>query len=194
MNHRNPVLLWLVLLLGRASAFALSGRSVTTTTTRPKLNDPAAALRGPPASGRLGIIMASAGSSASRRAHSLSSVPSFLEAPLSKVFSLMTVALEFLSRNIRELTDSQELLMVAIFILGFWLGRIRPFRRRLTDTQGVPSRYFGPRAPPLAGRAVAVSDGDTIRFLHAPAPWSPRRLRPSERASEVALPIRICTM
>jgi endonuclease YncB( thermonuclease family) len=41
---------------------------------------------------------------------------------------------------------------------------------------------------------VTVSDGDTIRFLHTPTPWHPKALRKGEKASELAMPIRICTI
>ena len=58
----------------------------------------------------------------------------------------------------------------------------------------IPATMFGNNAPILRGRAISVSDGDTLRFLHAPTWFSPTTLRKNEKASEVAMPIRVCTI
>ena len=85
--------------------------------------------------------------------------------------------------------------MVGVFLTGVLAGKIQPFWKRFEDTMDIPSSYFGPSAPLVPGRAVSVSDGDTIRFLHTPTPWSRTQLiKGKEKASSVALPIRICTI
>lgn len=78
------------------------------------------------------------------------------------------------------------------FGVGFRLGRVRPAWRRHTDVASVPD--VGPASPYLRGRIVSVSDGDTMRFVHAPMPWQSGRLGDGERVSDVALPVRICSI
>lgn len=83
----------------------------------------------------------------------------------------------------------------ASFLLGFGLGRTPNRWRRLTNMADVPSSYVGAEAPFLRGRVVSVSDGDTVRFLHAPTRlFHSSRLDPKQKMSDVALPIRICTI
>lgn len=83
------------------------------------------------------------------------------------------------------------------FLVGFRVGRLQksPNWRRLTNIADIPSTYVGPEAPLLKGRVVSVSDGDTVRFLHVPNRiFYSTQLGTNEKLSEVALPIRICTI
>lgn len=83
----------------------------------------------------------------------------------------------------------------ASFLLGYRLGRTPNPWRRLTNMADVPSRLVGADAPFLRGRVVSVSDGDTVRFLHAPTRlFHSSTLDANQKLSEVALPIRICTI
>ena len=82
----------------------------------------------------------------------------------------------------------------ASFLLGFKVGRVRPFWQRLTSVQDIPSSYFGPTASMLRGKVVTVSDGDTFRFLHTPTIFHFSRIPKGEKISSVALPIRLCTI
>lgn len=66
--------------------------------------------------------------------------------------------------------------------------------RRMTSVADIPSDSVGPTAPWLRGRVVSVSDGDTIRFLHAPTWFHASKLAENEKMSDVALPIRVCTI
>ena len=96
--------------------------------------------------------------------------------------------------ELRHLSPVQKSLFASTFLIGLFLGSRTPFWRRFTNLNDIPSRRFGPRAKPLVGRAVRISDGDTIRFLHTPTPWHPKALRKRQKASVFALPIRLCTM
>jgi endonuclease YncB( thermonuclease family) len=91
-----------------------------------------------------------------------------------------------------ELSFLQKSLFVSIFLLGFWAGRIPLMGKSYRDVQEIPNKLFGASAPTLRGRAVSVSDGDTIRFYHTPLWWQ----KPPEKmkVSAVALPIRVCTI
>ena len=82
----------------------------------------------------------------------------------------------------------------ASFALGFKMGRAQMPWTRFTNVTDIPSTYFGPTAQFLRGRVVSVSDGDTIRFLSAPTIFHSSRVGKDEKMSEVALPIRICTI
>lgn len=66
--------------------------------------------------------------------------------------------------------------------------------RRMTNVADIPSDHIGLSAPWLRGRVVSVSDGDTVRFLHAPTWFHSSTLKEDEKVSDVALPIRICTI
>jgi micrococcal nuclease len=115
-------------------------------------------------------------------------------APVRLALMSLAALLSLLARQVKRLTFHQMIFFVATFLLGFWMGRMRPFWRRYTDINDVPSSLFGEEAPSLRGRAVSISDGDTIRFLHQPTGLHPVQLKKGEKASEVALPIRLCTV
>jgi endonuclease YncB( thermonuclease family) len=99
-----------------------------------------------------------------------------------------------LLREFKELSRFQKALIAATFAVGYLCGKCKPFWKRYTSIMDMPGNMFGSDAPVLRGRAIAVSDGDTIRFLHAPMWTSPVALKSDEKASEVGLPIRICTI
>ncbi|KAL7563250.1 hypothetical protein ACA910_015741 [Epithemia clementina (nom. ined.)] len=120
---------------------------------------------------------------------------------LSFVTGSVTRPLYFLWHQFGSLSSGQKLFMVIPFALGFAAGRLRPFWKRYTNILDIPMTFYGPKAPVLVGRAVTVTDGDTIRFLHQPTPWHPSSLETTKtgqnkkpKVSDVALPIRICTI
>lgn len=76
------------------------------------------------------------------------------------------------------------------FVVGVKTGRVRPVWRQLTALQDLHSSEIGPHAPWLRGTAMSVSDGDTIRFLHRPMWWSPRKPRHKDHK----LAIRLATI
>jgi len=100
-------------------------------------------------------------------------------------------------QEIKQLTPVQTVVLAATFFIGFRLGRIQPFWKRITEVLEIPSGYFGPTAPILKGRAASVTDGDTIRFLHVPTWFHPKELSKTknkkEKVSATCLPIRLCT-
>lgn len=130
----------------------------------------------------------------------LSGVGDIIGRSVSKFGGTTTLLREELGR----LTPVQTALFGAAFLLGLALGRVRPFWRRLTSVADVPRSYFGPTAGALRGHAVTVTDGDTIRLLHRPTWLHPSEVdtgkqkgnnrKRKERVSEVALPIRVCTI
>lgn len=103
-------------------------------------------------------------------------------------------------KEIQSLTIHQQCLFVTTFLFGFVIGRIRhPFWKRYTQVQDIPLHMFQSKSTTrtpttLWGSAVSISDGDTIRFLHRPTPFHSKHLRNGEKLSQVALPIRICTI
>ena len=111
-----------------------------------------------------------------------------------KFLSLCTVAMLSILREVQHMTRGQKLVTLSLFTAGFLLGRTKPFWKRYESVRDIPTGYFGPTAPILTGRAVSVSDGDTIRFLHTPLATSRKKIQKSEKVSETALPIRICTI
>jgi micrococcal nuclease len=116
-------------------------------------------------------------------------------APVRLALTSLASLLGLLAQQVKSLSFSQCLLVVTAFLLGFWTGRLRPFWKQYTDINDVPSSLFGEKAPSLRGRAVAISDGDTIRFLHQPTRFHPGQLKKGgKKTSEVALPIRLCTI
>ena len=101
--------------------------------------------------------------------------------------------------HIQTMTPPQQSLLVAAVAVGFVLGRIKPFWQRYRSANEIPAAYFvgtttTTGGPCLVGRAIKVTDGDTIRFLHRPTPWHPTALAKGQKLSEYAIPIRICTM
>lgn len=117
-----------------------------------------------------------------------------------------------LLRELTELTPARTALIGASFIVGFALGRVRPFWKRYQSVMDIPLSRFGPSAPALRGRAVSVTDGDTIRFLHRPTWLHPMEVngakkkqhgksrtrrgakKKKERMSDVTLAIRLCSI
>jgi micrococcal nuclease len=115
-------------------------------------------------------------------------------APVTLALTSLAALLRLLARQVKSFSFHQQIFVVTTFLLGFWMGRMRPFWKRYTDINDIPSSLFGEEAPSLRGRAVAISDGDTIRFLHQPTRFHPGQLKKGEKTSEVALPIRLCTI
>ena len=95
---------------------------------------------------------------------------------------------------------------VLSFGIGFKVGRYQPsIWKRYTQISNISNDKIGYNTPMLRGRVVSVSDGDTIRFLHAPIPYISRsklknvaegggKKDNKEKLSDVALPIRIATI
>lgn len=115
-------------------------------------------------------------------------------APFKLFAGTVAGVFSLIMKEIKSLTFHQKTFFLATFVLGFFMGRLRPFWKRYTDVNDIPSSFFGNNAPVLRGRAVRVSDGDTIRFLHQPTRFHPAKLRKGEKASAVALPVRLCTI
>lgn len=78
--------------------------------------------------------------------------------------------------------------------VGSWTRAASSFTRRLTNVADISPTSIGPTAPWLRGRVVSVSDGDTVRFRHAPTLLHTSQLDKGEKLSEVALPIRLSTI
>ena len=112
---------------------------------------------------------------------------------LSLVTTPVVTFLRLFSKDMRSLTTRQWAWWALTLAAGYALGRIPPFWKRYTNVMDIPRNVYG---QVMWGRAVSVSDGDTIRFLHQPTPWHPHELRKEkkEKASETALPVRICTI
>ena len=99
----------------------------------------------------------------------------------------------------QELSTVQKSLFAGMFLIGFICGKlssIRPFWIPYRDVNDIPISYFSSstnnNTPVLKGRAITVSDGDTIRFLHTPLPWQ-YDSKKKYKVSETCLPIRCCT-
>eukprot|EP00521_Asterionellopsis_glacialis_P017718 CAMPEP_0195298450 /NCGR_PEP_ID=MMETSP0707-20130614/23497_1 /TAXON_ID=33640 /ORGANISM="Asterionellopsis glacialis, Strain CCMP134" /LENGTH=297 /DNA_ID=CAMNT_0040360567 /DNA_START=189 /DNA_END=1082 /DNA_ORIENTATION=- len=114
---------------------------------------------------------------------------------LTKVWKTTSPLLQMIGEELHNLTPIQRIILVVTFVAGCQVGKTRPFWKRMTNVMDIPSNYFGPKAPILRGRAVSVTDGDTIRFLHVPTFFHPTSIRTSqkEKVSSVAMPIRLCT-
>lgn len=115
---------------------------------------------------------------------------------IKAIFKSFLAFTKIIVGEIRTLTFHQKVFFAATLAFGFFLGRLRPFWKRYTDVNEIPNSMFGKGAPVLRGRAVTVTDGDTIRFLHQPTYFHPAVLRKGkkEKASTTALPIRLCTI
>jgi endonuclease YncB( thermonuclease family) len=98
--------------------------------------------------------------------------------------------------------QQQQLLYLACgggsFLLGVAAGRKSskwsPRWQRITDLQTVSTSHMGPTSRYLRGRAMTVSDGDTLRFYHVPT-WFHSSTPPSDtKLSDYTLAIRVCTI
>ena len=103
--------------------------------------------------------------------------------------------------TLKEMTDfsSPQLAMIGVgctacFLMGFKAGRIRPSRQRITSVNDVTSDLIGAQAPSMRGKVLSVSDGDTLRFYHTPTIFHASSLGKDKKISEVALPVRICSI
>jgi endonuclease YncB( thermonuclease family) len=115
--------------------------------------------------------------------------------------------------DVQQLTPGQKTCMVAasttMFVLGWKLGRSsvvgRIFPSRFLSVSDIPKSLIGKDAPFLRGRVVSVSDGDTFRFYHVPTRFfhssnvptkkkSTDASTASTKLSEIALPVRVCTI
>jgi hypothetical protein len=118
----------------------------------------------------------------------------WISSPLSFVGSIGRLV----RYHISTLTTTQRTVWILSLLLSFVMGRFSVWNRwmwtRLTSVQDVSPRHFGPQGPVWRGRALAVSDGDTFRFLHQPTPWHSNELPEGEKLSTACLPIRICTI
>lgn len=83
---------------------------------------------------------------------------------------------------------------VAGWKAGSWSRAASSWTRRLTSVADISSSDIGKTAPWLRGRVISVSDGDTVRFLHAPTWFHFSHLQEGEKMSDVALPVRVCTI
>jgi endonuclease YncB( thermonuclease family) len=75
------------------------------------------------------------------------------------------------------------------------------FPRVYRNIREIPSDLFQKKdnGAWLRGRVLSVSDGDTIRWYHAPTRWHSSRIHNNndnkpEKLSDVTIPIRICTI
>ena len=116
---------------------------------------------------------------------------------IPKTLSLVTAPVisfvRLFIKDMRALSTRQWAWWAMTLAAGFALGRIPPFWKRYSNVMDIPRSLYG---QVMWGRAVSVPDGDTIRFLHQPTPWHSAALRKErkEKASEIALPVRIATI
>lgn len=114
---------------------------------------------------------------------------------VSKTLALVTTSvvafMRLVTKDFKALSPRQWAWWVLTLAAGYALGRMPPFWVRYTNVMDIPRGLYGQT---LWGHAVAVSDGDTIRFLHQPTRWHPKALKKGEKASVLALPVRICTI
>jgi micrococcal nuclease len=99
--------------------------------------------------------------------------------------------------ELQRLNPNQRWIMAAVFLLGIQLGRSLSSLAftRFKDAVDIPTQFFGPSAPCLTGRAVSVTDGDTLRFYHRPTPFHTSTFdKKKQKLSETTLPIRICSI
>lgn len=85
------------------------------------------------------------------------------------------------------------ILSVGAFGLGIAVGRrgVSVFRR-ITSVHSLSN--IGPESQILKGRAVSVSDGDTLRFYHVPTWFHSSSIPDGAKMSELAMPVRICSI
>jgi micrococcal nuclease len=126
---------------------------------------------------------------------SVSAITSAWNHPIvQQIWSFLAKVTATILREFKQLTTTQKMLFVSMFFLGLKVGRSAPSVKRYTNAVDIPSRYFGPNAPCLTGKVVKVSDGDTLRLLHAPTPFHASSLSKGQKLAETTLPIRICSI
>ena len=82
---------------------------------------------------------------------------------------------------------------IGAFGLGIMVGRTGASSlRRITNVHTIQN--VGPESPILKGRVLKVSDGDTLRFYHAPTMFHSMNPDPDTKLSDQTLAIRICTI
>lgn len=118
---------------------------------------------------------------------------------VTAVMSCFTKVLSTVVVELKQLTRVQKLLFLAIFCLGLTLGKSPSSiggisLKRFQDANDIPKSFFGSKAPTLRCRVTSCSDGDTIRFLHVPNPFSANKLEKGQTQTEFCLPIRLCSM
>lgn len=103
-----------------------------------------------------------------------------------------------LDDDLLDLSPAQTMLFgaacVTSFAVGFRAGRIRPAFQRITCVTDISKADIGPKSPWLTGRAVKVSDGDTLRFYHVPSWFHSAQPDKGTKLSDQTLPVRICTI
>ena len=118
----------------------------------------------------------------------VTSVSSLMKCIWTKLIATFVISF----KAMKELTTTQKSLFVGMFVIGFICGKIRPVWKPFKSVNDIPGYYFGPNSPSLKGRAITVSDGDTIRFLHTPLPWQYDKNK-KYKVTETCLPIRVST-
>lgn len=125
------------------------------------------------------------------------SAPSFLQ-------PYITVSPE-LKQAFQQWSTPHSVLLIttagSCFALGFSFGRMSFLPRVYRNIRDIPSDLFQKQDGAwLRGRVLSVSDGDTIRWYHAPTRWHSSQIHSSnnndkpEKLSDLTIPIRICTI
>lgn len=115
----------------------------------------------------------------------------FVPKMLSMLATPVVAFFRIFTKDMGSLTPRQAAWWTATVAGAYGLGRMPPFWRRYSNVMDIPRSSYGKT---MWGRAVRVSDGDTIRFLHQPTPWHSGGLKKGQKSSELALPVRICTI
>ena len=137
--------------------------------------------------------------------------------------SSVASAIHFLNSEVKSMSRGQKWILVTAVLVGFLLGKMKPFWQRFSDVNEIPTSRFGASAAPLVGRVVRVTDGDTLRLYHTPLPWlsairsslsrasrnddgdekkkkkttttkTKKTKKKKEKLSTTTLPIRVCTI
>jgi micrococcal nuclease len=121
-----------------------------------------------------------------------------VQSKLSEYGIVCAVPDDIFPENLQQIpwnTEHSVLLAVASMVslaIGVRMGRSSLGFRRKTAVHDISN--IGPESPWLKGRVVSVNDGDTFRFYHTPTPFHSSKPGQDEKISDVALPIRICTI
>lgn len=129
---------------------------------------------------------------------SASAIQKAWDHPVVQAVSTWLVTLwSIIYQEIQALSTKQRWIMAGVFLVGLQMGRSLSSLtwQRFKDAVDIPTKFLGPTAPCLKGRAVSVSDGDTLRFYHRPTIFHKSTFdRKTQKLSEHTLPIRICTI